>query len=367
MKICHLTSVHDPEDVRIFHKECVSLAKYAYTVFLVQPGSSYVKNNVNIVGLGEVHRNRFRRFIEGYSRILDAAKAVNADLYHFHDPELIFAGLKLKKMGKMVIFDAHENVADSILEKPYIPYPFRKIVKSIYQKIEKYACSRFDAIVTVTPTQTSYYKKINSEVEEIRNSPICPNEMKEAEFDRRALVFAGGITSQWNHHVLIDVLKDVPNCNYILCGPDNDYRRSLENLPAWSKVEYKGKIPYSDVNKVLSKCMIGVALLQPGNNTAGNIGTLGNTKIFEEMQAGLPIICTNFVLWKEFVERYNCGICVDPSNREEIKSAIEKLLGDKDLCKEMGRNGQRAIANEFNWNCEETKLLKLYNRLNASQ
>ena len=76
--------------------------------------------------------------------------------------------------------------------------------------------------------------------------------------------------------------------------------------------------------------------------------------------AGLPIICTNFILWREFVERCHCGICVDPENEDEIADAIRYLLDHPDEARQMGENGRRAVKEEFNWGVEEKKLLALY-------
>ena len=89
IKVCHLTSAHDAEDVRIFHKECVSLARAGYQVCLVAHGESYEKNGVRIVGVGELPQSRLKRMTEGGKMVYEAALAVDADLYHFHDPELL--------------------------------------------------------------------------------------------------------------------------------------------------------------------------------------------------------------------------------------------------------------------------------------
>lgn len=87
---------------------------------------------------------------------------------------------------------------------------------------------------------------------------------------------------------------------------------------------------------------------------------MGNTKIFEEMMAGLPVVCTDFVLWQEFVDRWHCGICVDPEDPAAVTSAIQYLLTHPEEAKQMGENGRKAVKEEFNWGVEEKKLLALY-------
>ena len=98
-KICHMTSAHGVEDVRIFHKECVSLAEEGYEVYLVERGKSYEKNSVQIVGVGEMPAARRKRMIEGTKKVYRAAVELDCDLYHIHDPELLPYALKLKKKG----------------------------------------------------------------------------------------------------------------------------------------------------------------------------------------------------------------------------------------------------------------------------
>lgn len=134
----------------------------------------------------------------------------------------------------------------------------------------------------------------------------------------------------------------------------------LRALPAWGQVDYLGRIPHAQVADELARSSVGMALLIPCRNSDWKNGTMGNTKIFEEMMAALPVICTDFVLWKEFVEKYHCGICVDPDNVDEIAEAIEYLLAHPEEAGQMGENGRRAVKEEFNWAAEEKKLLALY-------
>lgn len=363
-KICHMTSAHPPEDVRIFHKECISLAKAGYEVFLVERGESYDKDGVHIVGVGEMPSGRLKRMTEGAKRVYEAALALDCDVYHFHDPELLPYGLKLKKKGKKVIFDSHENTADAILEKQYLPTFIRNVIHTIFVYYQNNVCQKLDAVVTVTPSMTKAFSNINPNVVEVRNYPHLKEEYTPPRFEKNNIVFAGGISKQWNHHVVLKVLEQFPGCTYCLCGScDEKYLAELQNMPAWSQVDFLGKIPHSEVPKVLSEATIGVALLQPGKNTDGENGTMGNTKIFEEMMAGLPIICTNFKLWSEFVDRYSCGICVDPTNPVEISEAISFILSDPEQAKKMGKNGRMAVEHEFNWDQASLPLKRLYSDL----
>ena len=103
MKVCHLTSAHDSYDTRIFQKECISLAERGgLEVFLVAPGKSRREKGVTVIGVGDKPENRLKRMTTFTHEVYKAAVSVNAELYHFHDPELLPIGMKLKKDGKIV-------------------------------------------------------------------------------------------------------------------------------------------------------------------------------------------------------------------------------------------------------------------------
>lgn len=361
IKVCHMTSAHAPEDIRIFHKECVSLAKAGYEVYLVECGDSYEKNGVHIVGVGQPSGGRLSRMTGFAKKVYEAALAIDANIYHFHDPELLPYGLKLKKAGKKVIFDSHEHTAEAILEKTWLPAPMRNSVHWIYSRYQASVCRKLDAVISVTPNVVDFFKKINPKTIQVANFPKFMEEVVPPDYTSQRLVFAGGISPQWNHHRIIQALEQLPECRYCLCGTvDEGYFRSLQSLPAWEQVDFLGRIPHAQVAGEMSQCSVGLAVLTPGRNTDWNNGTIGNTKIFEEMMAGLPVVCTDFILWREFVDRYHCGICVDPENVEEIAAAIWYLLDHPEEAKRMGENGRRAVKEKFNWGVEEKKLYALY-------
>ena len=78
------------------------------------------------------------------------------------------------------------------------------------------------------------------------------------------------------------------------------------------------------------------------------------------MAAGLPVICSDEPLWVEEVESVNAGICVNPEDVNAIRAAIAKLLTDRELAQEMGRNGRRAVETKYTWEREAEKLIAFY-------
>jgi glycosyltransferase involved in cell wall biosynthesis len=78
------------------------------------------------------------------------------------------------------------------------------------------------------------------------------------------------------------------------------------------------------------------------------------------MSAGVPVIASDFPLWREILLPRDCGICVDPEDPAAIAQAIDDLVSNPERAAEMGRNGQAAVRDEYNWANEEGKLLRLY-------
>ena len=147
-RICHVTSAHQSNDVRIFQKECKSLAKQkSFNVYLVAQGESRKEDNVTVLGIGKKTKGRLGR-IFGFSRqIYKRAAGLNADIYHLHDPELLLYARKLKKKDNIVIFDSHENYPEQIAEKKYIPSYLRKIIAFLYKAYETYVVKKIDAVI----------------------------------------------------------------------------------------------------------------------------------------------------------------------------------------------------------------------------
>lgn len=366
VKVCHMTSAHGRYDVRIFQKECVSLARNGYEVFLIAPGSSGEEQGVHIAGFGEREEKRWKRLLFSANRVYQLAKKMDAEIYHFHDPELLPYGYLLKKSGKKVIFDSHENLFHFIQDKEYIPPAARKYVNRIFRMVLKYVCQKFDAVISVDPHICREYKRINKNTVMITNYPVLKTGLWKGNKNPSGIAFAGGVDRQWNHAAVIKAMEQLDTKTvYTLCGKaDGQYLEQMKQLPCWDQVDFRGEVSHEEALQVLCSNSIGVALCGYSKNTNQKKGTLGNTKLFEMMMMGLPVICTRFELWEKIINKYHCGICVDdPQSSEEITHAASYLLNHPQEAEKMGGGGYRAVKEKFNWLHEEKKLLQLYQKI----
>jgi glycosyltransferase involved in cell wall biosynthesis len=239
----------------------------------------------------------------------------------------------------------------------------------LYKISEPFIIRKFDGVVSVTPHIIDKLIKVNKNTFQVTNYPIITNsdisEIKTEKFQIPTIFFAGGVNSLWMHENIIKSLELINfDIKYLIAGPvSNEYLLKLKELKSWGKVEYLGLISYSQVEYYYSKSHIGIAIANYAEAAGGKMGTLGNTKIFEIMKAGLPIICTNFTLWEQIVEENKCGICVNPSDVVAISQAIIKMVTNKQESIQMGQNGKMAVLDKYNWKTQEVILIDMYKNI----
>ncbi len=362
IKVCHLTSVHKSQDPRIMKKQCASLARAGYDTYLVAGGESYEEHDVKVVGVGEFSGGRLNRMTKKAKAVYKKALELDCDIYQIHDPELLPYALKLKRKRKTVIYDAHEDIVSQIDEKEYLNDLSKYILAFAIKQLLIYVTNRVDTVIYVTPHYKDCFK--NSEKIMLTNYPIVRKDTLGIENRlHNQLVFTGGVRNIWCLHKIIKAVQNL-DVKFKVCGSaEENYLSVLKKVDVNNKFEYLGIIKHEEAFKLQQCSSIGMSVLKYHKNVGGKTGTLGNTKIFEYMIAGLPIVCTDFVLWKEIVDKYDCGICVDPEDIDEISNAIKFLLDNPERAKQMGENGRRAVEQEFNWGTQEVKLLKLYKEL----
>lgn len=363
-----MTCVHQRYDTRIFQKECRSLAANGYDVSLIVADGKgdEVKNGVKIFDIGSNKVSRWKRMTKITNLVKKKAIELDCEVYHFHDPELIFTGLALYRKGKKVIIDMHEDHPCYIAEAGYIP--MRKLVAFFYEKLEVYAVKRFAGVVTTRQVINERLVKFNKHIQMITNFPRLAIDFKghTDNTDNKAVItFAGAIVDSWRHKLIIQAIENIDNVKYLLAGPVSDsYLETLKGLKGWSKVEFLGEVPFSKVCEMYEQATMGVAVYHYCNNMGGKEGNLANTKMFEFMNYGLPFICTDFRLWKQIVEQEEkCGICVNPYSLEEMTDAIKYLIEHPDERKQMGENARRAAEKTYNWECQEKLLVEFYRNI----
>lgn len=366
ISVCHVTSAHSRYDGRIFLKQCSSLAKNNYKVTLLccDTLDDEVKNKVNIVSINKQFSSLRDRIFNSKRMLKKMCLEINADIYQFHDPDLLSLALYMKRKGKVVIFDSHEDYPSLFLEKQSIPVFLRKCLSSVYSLYEKHVFKKIDGVICVADYQLDRIKRINSNAVIITNYPIIDNDFKKNKSVKNTLCFAGGVRADWNHDTVIKAIEDIDDVKYMVAGSYKEsYLETLKSYNGFEKVEFLGKLDKKGVKDLYSNSNVGIALCSYRPNTCYRKGSLGNTKIFEYMMYELPVIFTDFEVFKEILKEGIYGIAVNPYSVDEVKDAIKYLIDNPDVALKMGKTGRMLVEKKYNWDTQIPILLSVYKKL----
>lgn len=267
IKVCHLTSAHSRDDVRIFHKECLSISNAGYLVHLVVADGlgNQVKERIEICDVGN-SRGRFHRFSVTMWRVLRAALNVNADIYHFHDPELIPVGLWLRFKNKKVIYDVHEDLPRQILAKEWIHPWLRKTISVITEAVENFAARKFSVIVTATPFIASRFEEIGAKAININNYPILKEFNRIYNWGSRKdqICYVGGISKVRGIIPLVESFSKL-DVKLHLAGrfSPSSLKGLLMQQKGWENVIEYGVVDRKKVQEILAASKVGIVTLLP--------------------------------------------------------------------------------------------------------
>jgi glycosyltransferase involved in cell wall biosynthesis len=367
-RIVHLTSAHPVMDVRIFHKECRSLGRAGFEVIQIcNHDLNATVDGVQILGLGKT-RGRANRFTKGLVKIFVAALRCRGDLYHLHDPDLLILGLVLRALGKRVVYDIHEDLPTKILLKMYLPKITRKPLSSIIGRLENALASFMSGIITATPTLRDRFERSNPNIVVVNNFPMLEefDSVKVCRWEERMphVAYFGGISEARGIEEMIEAIAMLPSLLGVrleLAGwfYVESLLGRLKDNPHWKLVNWHSEVDRSDLGHLLNRVSIGLVVLHPEKSFISS----QPTKLFEYMAAGIPVIASDFPLWRTIIESCDCGLLVDPLAVGSIAAAIESLITNPATARAMGERGRRAIKEHFNWANEEQTLLSFYSCL----
>jgi glycosyltransferase involved in cell wall biosynthesis len=363
--ICHLTSVHSRFDTRIFLKMCSSLTKHGYAVTLiVADGKGDSVNGGVVIRDAGASRGRLDRILNAPKRLLKIAASLDADVYHLHDPELLPIGFKLKRLGKRVVFDSHEDVPKQMLGKPYLNRFLLSIIARVFAFYERWVCRRLDGVIAATPFIRDKFLAINSNSIDVNNFPLMDELVPGVPWSdkQREICYLGGIGKIRGIEQVVQAMglaRSSVRLNLVGNFSERAVEQAVRADPGWQKVNALGFLDRQQVRQVLGRSLAGVVTFLPLPN---HIDAQPN-KMFEYMSAGIPVIASNFPLWREIIEKNQCGLLVNPLDPAEIAQAIDYLVTHPEEARRMGENGRRAVVERYNWPVEEHKLLDFYAHL----
>ncbi len=379
--ICHITTSHGPDDIRIFQRQCRSLAAEGFKVSLV----ARCRNNafppaadgVRIYPIRNILGRPGRKFILPRMAVARALK-LKADIYHFHDPELLpWMCYIAKNYGIKVVWDVHELYSATIKEFHLRSFPFlADMLAKFYNKFEKLWCSPFAGIVAVTDPLRHRYEKmgyggncvvVRNTIDLKRLPAPVPELRKNSSFSAVAsgttnnsrcvmeLVDAFGLVVEKHKNAVLNLISVFDSGK-----SERRIREYIDGKGLAGSIRISGFIPWNRlVAEELPKNHVGLVLYaKTENNCAG----LPN-RLFEYWACRLPVIATDTPLLSELVSACGGGKIVNSENPTEIASAICHYIENPEAAIADGMKGRQAVEREYNWNNDFKVLSGLYEKI----
>ncbi len=378
--ICFITQSFNRQDSLIVHRQGRSLIEAGYRVTYIlcdgktserKYGIEMMSANVNASAsptstprVIRVFKNRFKRK-ERIDSLRAFIKDYDADLFQINDYELLDLGLYLKSQGKTVVYNLREY--DPIYRS--MKYP-TSLLRKLYQKQSEHylngIAKKYDAIFSCMPEMDEYIRKVMpcKHFANVANFPVVDKNFSLSfeEYSKRENIISyfGTIYTISCQDEFLDAIQQLPQVKYLLAGriPTAEMKARLMKHPAWKQVEFIDGFTREELAGIINSSIMG-NVMKDFSLTETPEGSYSIIKIFETMEAAVPVILAKVPLYEKMVEKYHCGICVDPRNPQEIKEAIEYLLDNKREAYEMGQNGRRAVLAEFSWDSQWKNYIKV--------
>jgi glycosyltransferase involved in cell wall biosynthesis len=340
-RVLHMTTVHRPRDVRIFHKEARALAAAgaeAQVLALARPVP------------------RGRRLAVGW-RMARAARALDADAYHVHDPELLPAALWLRAVtGRPVIYDVHEYLGETARTKRWLPRPLRIPVAVAAERLERAAAGRLSAAVAVNEDLAARFAAAGARAVSVTNFPWADAFSDGGPPGGPIVLYVGGLGPLRGLEVMRAAWPKVrvPRARLLLAGPGDP-----GELPPGA--EHLGAVDHAEVPGLLTLAAVAWVPLQ----RHGNYDRAVPTKLVEAMAAGRPVVASDLGRMGAIVRAAGCGLLVPPDDPEAHAAALTRLLEAPDEAARMGAAGRRAFRSGMAFEGQAAKLTALYARVLA--
>lgn len=375
-KVCQLTNVHSPLDQRIYYKEAFSLAAAGYEVCVAGPGSrdmEGVREGVQVVTVprGRGISGRLVNALELFRK----AVSMRADIYHFHDPELLPLGLLLRLKGSKVIYDCHEHFPQTAYVRRWVPRILRGAFSVVLDRIERFFASHLTGVLGVVEEQGSRFG--HRPFAAVRNFPRL--EWFEAngrpggsgQQEECELLHLGSLSADRGSDFLVEVMQELgkthPGVRLRAVGrfhtrqDEGNFRRRLETCGLQGRILCQQElVPYNRLGQLIRRHRIG---LIPGQISVKNLAPFVPTKLFEYLACGIPVVASDLPSIRTFYEEGDWGAIADPSDPAAHAREISRLLEDPAAAAGKGRRGRALVEERYNWGLESRKLIAFYDRI----
>lgn len=248
-----------------------------------------------------------------------------------------------------------------LLAKPYLNALSRRLLAASFSRYERFACARFDGVIAATSLIRDKFLQVNRNTIDVTNYPVIGEFDGAVDWNDKApeVCYVGGIAAIRGIHQMVQACALLKSpARLALAGQfaGAKLQAELSALPGWERVSTHGLLDRAGVRRLMHRAMAGLVTLHPIPNYLDALPV----KMFEYMAAGIPVIASDFPLWRGIIEGAHCGVCVDPLDPVAIAAAIDLFVSNPELARTMGDNGRKAVLAKYNWPAQASKLIAFY-------
>jgi glycosyltransferase involved in cell wall biosynthesis len=371
VKVCIISTVHNALDSRIFYREACSLQQAGYKVTIIAiHDRPETLQGIMILPLKRLPRSR-RPLL--WWKLLRLSLATKADIYHIHDPELLFVSPLIRFLTqKPVIYDVHESMADFIEIKDDLPFAIRKSLAWLFRWLEPALAHMQSGLIFADDQIANSFQRLRCPKTTLFNFPgesffeSASHSDKKPDPHRPIVLYLGGLKRNRGTTLMLDafkyVLEVVPQAQLFLVGPfapvslEDEMHSAITLRSMSNSVTITGAVPFDKIGDYLSQASIGWIPFSPVPKYQKNIPT----KLFEYMVYSIPVVSSDLYPVRKFIENNQTGILVKADDPSDHAKAIITLLTNPSLASTLSKNGQKMVSEQYRWSAMEKRLLVFY-------
>lgn len=344
LRVLVVTTVHDPEDARIRHRQLRAMVDAGFAVTYAAPFSAYgrsVPDGVRGIDLPRAEGRRRLRAVRAARRLLRRVGREH-DVVLLHDPDLLLAVVGQRgTVGAPVVWDVHEDTAAALGMRAWMPPPLRGAAATVVRLAERWAESRLHLMLA----EPAYRRRFRRPHPVVPNTVYVPSPRPVAEVEQR-VVYLGKLTTARGGHELVDLAHRLDGVRVEVLGPATaDVEPSLMAAHAAGLIDWRGFVPNDEALGRLPGALAGLSLLHDQPNYAHS----RPTKLMEYMAHGVPVITTPNPASVELVEAADAGVVVGFDEVRAVVEAIDALRGDATLHERLAGNAYAWAHDNLNW------------------
>ena len=294
------------------------------------------------------------------------ARELRAELIHIHDPELLPWARLLWPRSAQVVYDIHEDYTVALAHRHYLPRLIRRLGARIFHLLERAWSKPFGRVIA-----ERVYARRFADATLLPNYPRLSLASGEPSVDpeSRALLYTGNVTRDRGALQLARMVRELPEVHLTLAGKcAAELAAEIRAVVGSERIEIIGEgrhVPFEEIVALYRerRWLAGVVLMPESPHYREK----ELTKFFEYMAAGLPIIASDFPVWRKLIVEQDLGLCVDPGDVRMVRQAIAYLGSAPDHTRAMGARGQELVRREYAWEHLAPKLITLYRNLMATR